>query len=149
MDNIPLSATNAAGGTRVIGVGCRYYTTLRRGVFIDEITLRIAQSNEPTFAVKTAVPSYTICADSSWVIPSTQIGRWLYHLCVQRGYYITCALCWVTVRYTIFLGGVYCVRLPFSRIGGGVRLRVPIGGLYNAVIISRSFFAPSNTVHAV
>lgn len=48
MDNIPLSATNAAGGTRVIGVGCRYYTTLRRGVFIDEITLRVAQSNEPT-----------------------------------------------------------------------------------------------------
>lgn len=34
IDTIPLSATNAAGGTRVIGVGCRYYTTLRRGVFI-------------------------------------------------------------------------------------------------------------------
>lgn len=32
--SISLSATNAAGGTRVIGVGCRYYTTLRRGVFI-------------------------------------------------------------------------------------------------------------------
>lgn len=36
IDTIPLSATNAAGGTRVIGVGCRYYTTLRRGVFIAE-----------------------------------------------------------------------------------------------------------------
>nr|DAS54259.1 MAG TPA: hypothetical protein [Caudoviricetes sp.] len=35
-DTISLSATNAAGGTRVIGVGCRYYTTLRRGVFIAE-----------------------------------------------------------------------------------------------------------------
>lgn len=35
IDTIPLSATNAAGGTRVIGVGCRYYTTLRRGVFIS------------------------------------------------------------------------------------------------------------------
>ena len=34
MGSISLSATNAAGGTRVIGVGCRYYTTLRRGVFI-------------------------------------------------------------------------------------------------------------------
>lgn len=41
MDNIPLLATNAAGGTRVIGVGCRYYTTLRRGVFIDESVGRI------------------------------------------------------------------------------------------------------------
>lgn len=41
MDNIPLSATNAAGGTRVIGVGCRYYTTPKRGVFIDESVGRI------------------------------------------------------------------------------------------------------------
>nr|DAX06150.1 MAG TPA: hypothetical protein [Bacteriophage sp.] len=37
-----LSATNAAGGTRVIGVGCRYYTTLRRGVFISAC---VASSN--------------------------------------------------------------------------------------------------------
>nr|DAN56960.1 MAG TPA: hypothetical protein [Caudoviricetes sp.] len=34
-----LSATNAAGGTRVIGVGCRYYTTLRRGVFYFAVRL--------------------------------------------------------------------------------------------------------------
>nr|DAF01379.1 MAG TPA: hypothetical protein [Bacteriophage sp.] len=40
IDTIPLSATNAAGGTRVIGVGCRYYTTLRRGVFILQLRLR-------------------------------------------------------------------------------------------------------------
>lgn len=33
------------------------------------------------------------------------------------------------VLYHFFWGGVYCVRLPFSRIGGGVRLRVPIEGL--------------------
>lgn len=37
VDSMSLSATNAAGGTRVIGVGCRYYTTLRRGVFICEL----------------------------------------------------------------------------------------------------------------
>ena len=41
VDSMSLSATNAAGGTRVIGVGCRYYTTLRRGVFIDECFARI------------------------------------------------------------------------------------------------------------
>ena len=44
MDSIPPSATNAAGGTRVIGVGCRYYTTLRRGVFIAETKLRQLES---------------------------------------------------------------------------------------------------------
>lgn len=37
MDSMSLSAANAAGGTRVIGVGCRYYTTPRRGVFICEL----------------------------------------------------------------------------------------------------------------
>ena len=43
MDSISPSATNAAGGTRVIGVGCRYYTTLRRGVFICEYSARSAE----------------------------------------------------------------------------------------------------------
>lgn len=43
IDTIPLSATNATGGTRVIGVGCRYYTTLRRGVFICEYSARNAE----------------------------------------------------------------------------------------------------------
>lgn len=55
IDTIPLSATNAAGGTRVIGVGCRYYTTLRRGVFIGESVGRTnLAKHEATFAVKAA-----------------------------------------------------------------------------------------------
>ena len=48
-----------------------------------------------------------------------------------------------------FWEGVYCVRLPFSQVGGATVPRVPIGGIYNAVLICRSFFTPSLTVHAI
>lgn len=55
-DTISLSATNAAGGTRVIGVGCRYYTTLRRGVFICELLQPTAGvMNEPAEVVTRVV----------------------------------------------------------------------------------------------
>ena len=68
-DTISLSATNAAGGTRVIGVGCRYYTTPERGVFIAECK---ARSN--------------LCSGESEVVTcaiyTSFVGlRGLYHLC--------------------------------------------------------------------
>lgn len=63
VDSMPLSATNAAGGTRVIGVGCRYYTTLRRGVFICELLQPTAGvMNEPAggYIIYTIVASCAV-----------------------------------------------------------------------------------------
>ena len=61
MDSISLSATNAAGGTRVIGVGCRYYTTLRRGVFILQLSPR-SGLNGRTCAIYTIFAIVAYCA---------------------------------------------------------------------------------------
>lgn len=60
MDSMSLSATNAAGGTRVIGVGCRYYTTLRRGVFISAYA--VSSMNEPAggYIIYTIVASCAV-----------------------------------------------------------------------------------------
>lgn len=66
MDSISPSATNAAGGTRVIGVGCRYYTTLRRGVFICEYSARSAEY-ERTYGGTSSIPSLPPA-------PSMQLG---------------------------------------------------------------------------
>ena len=133
MDSIPLSATNAAGGTRVIGVGCRYYTTLRRGVFI--LPSCCAGWCNAEYAVRSNLSAYTICANRWRVIPSVQIGGGLYHLCVLRLSYITCALCWVTVRYTIFLGWrLLCATTLFADRWGRSS---PCSnrGIYNAGLI--------------
>lgn len=61
MDSISLSATNAAGGTRVIGVGCRYYTTLRRGVFILQLRLH-SNLNGRTYVIYTIFAIVASCA---------------------------------------------------------------------------------------
>ena len=111
------------------------------------------------------------------LIPSVRIDVGLRHLCVLRRSYITYAnnmgccviyanravvipsmcptpflynLCLMLWGFDIpfFWEGVYCVRLPYWRIGGGVRPRVPIGGLYNARFISRHS-APLPTSHTV
>lgn len=75
-----------------------------------------------------------------------QIDGELYHLCVLRRSYITCALCWVTVRYTIFLGGRLLCATTLLADRWGRSSPCSNRGLYNARFISRSFFAPSYTV---
>lgn len=151
VDSISLSATNAAGGTRVIGVGCRYYTTLRRGVFILQLRLR-RSLNGRTYV------SYTICAIcAGWsrATPSIQISVWLYHLrylrCTMPSLQIKgliCRLCRISwgLRYlyrllykclavcpvlfvAIFVGRCILCEVTLSLAGDTTALRVPIGGI--------------------
>ena len=78
VDSMSLSATNAAGGTRVIGVGCRYYTTLRRGVFILPSGSHRELDRTTFYGDYTIFAIYAICVGLWW---SLQINRGLYHLC--------------------------------------------------------------------
>lgn len=128
MDSISLSATNAAGGTRVIGVGCRYYTTLRRGVFIAD-----TRSVEATFAI---APAWQGQWKNVGYITHTIIAykRGLCHLCyrcVQEGDYIA------DVVVAIFVGCCgLCATTLFSD-GGHPRPPCSNRGIYNAVFILR------------
>lgn len=73
MDSMSLSATNAAGGTRVIGVGCRYYTTLRRGVFICEYSALRAEY-ERTYGGYIIYTIFAIYTISGGLCQPMQIG---------------------------------------------------------------------------
>lgn len=136
MDSISLSATNAAGGTRVIGVGCRYYTTLRRGVFILQLRWP-CHLNGRTY-VSYAVLCHR-CKIKGLLCRLCKISWGLHY--PYRLLYKCLAVCSVPF-VAIFVGR--CILCEVTLFSGGGTTSLPCsnrGALYNAVFIR------SNKIH--